>query len=133
MTDVAMFVYGTLQVGEPLHSWIRDAVIDSEDATASGFRLVYHPLLGYPRMVEGFGEVRGQVLWVDADHRDVVRTIDMEVLAGYDLAVVNVETDGMVEPIPAVTFLFTGALSDDWLPVVDNDWRGPWKAATARE
>lgn len=118
---IPMFVYGTLRPGGALHdSWIADAVIDSEPATATGYAL--RNAGPFPLMVPTGGEVvYGDILWVDRTNRQVMDTIYMELQTGYDMEVVEVEGDGVNIPIPALAFVWNNGTAG--LPrVPQNDW-----------
>ena len=137
-----LFVYGTLQPGEPLAPWLREAWVgEPERATTPG--TIYHVPGGsnqnplYPVALIGtwedaFGpQVSGTVLDVDPDHPAVDRTIHMEQSAGYELVAVLCTLEGGVV-ISALGFRYEHTPGSriehgDWRQVV-HTIEGPGRA-----
>lgn len=126
---VPLFVYGSLRRFGTLHAhWLDGVVTDAEDAHALGYRL-YRPRAGwFPYMVRvdetaasETGEATyGDLLWVRTGERlnDLIR---METDAGYDLSLVDVQTN-YAFTIPALSFVWQRGRGSDWEPVTFNDW-----------
>ncbi|MGM0557423.1 MAG: gamma-glutamylcyclotransferase family protein [Myxococcota bacterium] len=76
-TDIdALFVYGTLMPGQSRWSQIDDLVMDTQTAILQGFEM-YHLPEGYPAVIEGDGEIRGQLVWpVDGARTELLETTD---------------------------------------------------------
>jgi gamma-glutamylcyclotransferase (GGCT)/AIG2-like uncharacterized protein YtfP len=57
-----LFVYGTLCAGQTARSLVANHVARSEPATTTG--CIYAFPMGYPGMIAGEGDVRGELLWL---------------------------------------------------------------------
>lgn len=85
--QVHLFVYGTLRQGGGLDAWLASSIKEAHAATASG-RL--YSLGAFPcAMFDEEGTIVGDVYLVDLTD-DVVRCIDMEINAGYELVEIEV-------------------------------------------
>ena len=62
--DILVFVYGTLKRGQRNHGWIADSEYVGEE-TVRGFEML--DLEYYPAVIEGEGEVSGELYRVMAD------------------------------------------------------------------
>lgn len=121
-TAIAVFAYGTLRPGEPLQH-IVDA-LDSDRGQVHGFSLHAYPgpESPFPFMVrDKGGSVAGDLLWCVPNNR-LYETIRMEMRAGYDVAIVNVYTDLMEEPIPALAFVMDQAPAFT-REIATGDWK----------
>jgi gamma-glutamylcyclotransferase (GGCT)/AIG2-like uncharacterized protein YtfP len=120
---VPLFVYGTLRPGGALYDrWIGPAVVDSERATVAGHRLVTWRGGSFPLMVEGAAALTtGTLLWCDRRHPAFVRTLRMEMNAGYTLSMVQSEVESVTGDLPALSFTWDRPVFDA-VPVPFNDW-----------
>jgi gamma-glutamylcyclotransferase (GGCT)/AIG2-like uncharacterized protein YtfP len=72
----ALFVYGTLMPGQSRWPQIEDLVLDTQTAILRGFEM-YHLPEGYPAVIEGDGEIRGQLVWpVEGARAELLDTTD---------------------------------------------------------
>lgn len=103
-TRVGLFAYGTLRPGEILHRVVD--VVDSTPGEVYGYGLFTHPRGSYPYLVRHKGATTvGDILWTMPNTR-LLETVRMEMRAGYQVQVVNVYTQLMDEPIPALAFVY---------------------------
>lgn len=87
--EAQLFVYGTLRQGGGLEAWLGSSIIDAQAATASGGLC---SLGAFPcAMFDEEGTIVGDVYHVYLSD-DVLRCIDMEIHAGYELVEVEVHT-----------------------------------------
>lgn len=119
-TLVPVFAYGTLRPGEALHGFVD--VMRSEPATAYGYSLWAAPGGHYPWMTRGHGgQVSGDLIWCDANMA-LVEIARMEMRSGYDAALINVYTDTISEPVPALAFV-AHAVPYSAQRINSGDWR----------
>lgn len=130
-----LFVYGTLQPGQGLFGWLRDALIgEPERATTPG--TLWHVGSGTdaapvfpvafigPEEPEEGPQVWGTVLDLDDNHDQVQRTINMEQGAGYRMVTVEC-TLATGRTVTAFGFRYTRSPgqrieSGDWLEAIAN-------------
>jgi len=117
---VPLFAYGTLRPGEALEGIVRP--LSHEEGKVYGFALRAYSQGAYPWMVRAKdGCVIGDLLWLDPDLR-LLETVRMEMRAGYEVQVVNVYTDSMTEPVPALAFV-AGFVPFGARKIASGDWK----------
>lgn len=101
-----LFVYGTLKTGGKYHSYLEEASLKAERATAAG--TLYDTELGYPAMsLEGTGQIHGEVydipevLWPALDFLEDCTGDEATDL--YEKSVIPVEVNG--EMLEATVYL----------------------------
>lgn len=104
---VPLFVYGTLRPGGRLHaSWIGPDVETSTPAQAYGYSLRMHASIPYPFMVkDDLDTTVGDLLWIRPRSVRLVETAVMEMNAGYDAAIIEVEDANGIE-VPSLAFVW---------------------------
>lgn len=121
--SVPIFVYGTLRTHGALHDvYLSDCLVDSEHATARGFKLLT-PEAGtcFPFLVPDDEEAtQGEVMWVKRGP-SFYRMIAMELNVGYQLELVDVEVNSLTEPLQAAAFVWHGRTAG-MARVPHNDW-----------
>lgn len=125
---VPVFVYGTLREGGRLRGfYLDDANVDGKvmRGRVYGYELI-DPAWGFPLLSPSpaaDGEVTGDLQWVVPDMR-LRAMIDMEIGAGYDLALIDVHTDSLAVPVRALAFTWQRDLPTGSQVVESGDWIG---------
>jgi gamma-glutamylcyclotransferase (GGCT)/AIG2-like uncharacterized protein YtfP len=74
-TQLPLFVYGTLLTGERAHSLLANSVERKAHAVMPG--AVLYSLGAYPMLMDGHGQVSGEVVWITAEaYQELLAVLD---------------------------------------------------------
>jgi len=133
----ALFVYGTLRVGEGNYPLLRGAVERyEEDATIQGDLFFVSGPGSYPVAdLDGKETITGDVLWVHPKHEGVQRADAMERGAGYEVREVKATLPGG-ETILVTAYHYLNRWDRRGEQIKDGDWRravNEWEANHDRD
>jgi gamma-glutamylcyclotransferase (GGCT)/AIG2-like uncharacterized protein YtfP len=115
-----LFAYGTLMQGQPRHRLIAGRARFLGAGTVAG-RLL--SLGRYPALVEGDGEVRGELYELPSP--ELLRLVDREEGYNFDRRLTDVTpTDG--PRVSAWTYWYRGPRGRA-VPIPEGDWRSRWR------
>jgi gamma-glutamylcyclotransferase (GGCT)/AIG2-like uncharacterized protein YtfP len=123
-----LFVYGTLRTGQTARSLIVPHVVRFEPATIRG-RIYAFPM-GYPGLVDGDGDVKGELMWL-SDLAAAFALLDAYEGPDFVRLLKHVaKADGTTEPA-WVYFLADPSTVHLAEPIPDGDWVRHWEETIA--
>jgi gamma-glutamylcyclotransferase (GGCT)/AIG2-like uncharacterized protein YtfP len=123
-----LFVYGTLRSGQTARSLIAPHVTRSEPATIDG--KIYAFPMGYPGLVEGDGQVVGEVVWL-TDLAAALALLDAYEGTDFVRMLKQVRRgDGAIE-VAWVYYLADQTTVHLAEPIPDGDWVRYWESNLA--
>ena len=123
-----LFVYGTLRTGQTARSLIVPHVLRFEAATIRG--KIYAFPMGYPGLVDGDGDVKGELMWL-TDLAAAFALLDAYEGADF-VRLLKMVTNAAGKPEAAwVYFLSDPAAVRLAEPIPDGDWVRYWEETLA--
>jgi gamma-glutamylcyclotransferase (GGCT)/AIG2-like uncharacterized protein YtfP len=123
-----LFVYGTLRTGQTARSLIVPHVRRFEPATIRG--KIYAFPMGYPGLVEGDGDVKGELMWLD-DLAAAFALLDAYEGADFVRLLKLVTSASGKQEAAWVYFLSDPGAVHLAEPIPDGDWVRYWEETLA--